>query len=133
MGSSGSFLKSGGFKSRGWEQVGTINGVKVLRKIGLNGDDKGNLPLYSNTPGTAYVLLDENGVFSQFRQYGEDRRAMFDIDFGKHKTDYKYLHFHCFKGKTRSNEPETIALPGSVIINKKMYERYKGFLKGVKL
>lgn len=133
MGSSGSFLKSGGFKGQEWEQVGAIDGVKVLRKTGLNGDDKGNLPFYSNTPGTAYILLNNNGVFRQFRQYGEDRGALFDIDFGKHKTDYEYLHIHRFSGKKRSNEPETIALPGNAIINKKLYEKYKGFLKGVKL
>lgn len=63
MGSSGSYLKSGGFASQEWEQVGAINGVKILRKIGLKKDATGNLPLYSNTSGTAYILLKPNGRF----------------------------------------------------------------------
>lgn len=133
MGSSGSYLKSGGFTSQEWEKVGEINGVKIIKKIGLKNEVKGDLPFYSNTPGTAYILLDEKGVFSQFRQYNEDRSAKFDIDFGKHNTDYKYLHIHFFNGKARSTKPETIALPGNVIINKDLYDKYKGFLKGVKL
>lgn len=132
MGSSGSYLKSGGFASQEWEQVGAINGVKILRKIGLKKDATGNLPLYSNTPGTAYILLKPNGRFHQFRQYGEDRKAKFDIDYGRHNSAKPYLHMHTYSGKDRP-EPMPITNTKGDIINKSLYEKYKGFLKGIKL
>ncbi|MBR3138328.1 hypothetical protein IKG41_03260 [Candidatus Saccharibacteria bacterium] len=132
MGSSGSYLKSGGFSSQEWEQVGTINGVKVLKKIGTKKGTKGNLPFYSNTPGTAYILLNSDGTFSQFRQYGEDRMPEFDIDYGRHDSDKPYLHMHTYNGKARS-KPTPITNEDGDIINKDLYEKYKGFLKGIKL
>ena len=63
MGSSGSYLKSGGFTYQGWEQGGVIKGVKILKKIDTKKGAMGNLPFYSNTPGTAYILLKTNGKF----------------------------------------------------------------------
>lgn len=132
MGSSGSYLKGGGFSSQEWEQVGTINGVKVLKKAGAKEGTKGNLPFYSNTPGTAYILLNSDGTFSQFRQYGEDRMPEFDIDYGRHDSDKPYLHKHTYKGKVRS-KPIPITNEDGDIINKDLYEKYKGFLKGIKL
>ena len=132
MGSSGSYLKSGGFSSREWEQVGTINGIKVLKKIGTKKRSKGNLPFYSNTPGTAYILLNSDGKFSQFRQYGEDRMPEFDIDYGRHDSDKPYLHKHTYKGKVRS-KPTPITKEDGDIIKKDLYEKYKGFLKGINL
>ena len=132
MGSSGSYLKSGGFTSQEWEQVGTIKGVKIVKKIGIKKGIKGNLPFFSNTPGTAYVLLDSGGKFSQFRQYGEDRKVKFDIDYGRHNSAMPYLHVHMYAGKTRP-KPIPITNTKGDIINKSLYEKYKGFLKGIKL
>lgn len=132
MGSSGSYLKSGGFAHQEWEQVGSIEGVKVLKKNGVKEGTKGDLPFYSNTPGTAYVLFDAKGSFSQFRQYKEDRKPAFDIDYGIHNGKLS-LHIHEFKSNGRSMEPRIIAYPNGDIINKDLYEKYKGFLKGIKL
>ena len=120
MGSSGSYLKSGGFTSQEWEQVGEIKSVKILRKIGLKKDATGNLPLYSNTPGTAYILIKPNGRFHQFRHYG------------RHNSAKPYLHMHTYSGKDRP-EPMPITNTKGDIINKSLYEKYKGFLKGIKL
>ncbi|MBQ2622979.1 hypothetical protein IJG12_01515 [Candidatus Saccharibacteria bacterium] len=133
MGSSGSYLKSGGFTHQEWEQVGSIKGVKVLKKNGTKEGIKGGLPLYSNTPGTAYILLDADGKFSQFRQYSEDRKMKFDIDYGRHNSSYEYLHIHYYDKNGHKKKTEVIALPNNVIINKNLYEKYKGFLKGINL
>ena len=132
MGSSGSYLKSGSFTGQEWEQVGIINGVKIIKKIGIKKDIKGNLPFFSNTPGTAYVLLDPDGKFSQFRQYREDRKVKFDIDYGRHNSAKPYLHMHTYANKTRL-EPIPITNTKGDIINKSLYEKYKRFLKGIRL
>lgn len=132
MGSSGSYLKSGGFTSQEWEQIGSINGVKVLREKGIKKGTKGDLPFYSNTPGTAYILSNIGGSFSQFRQYRENRMPAFDIDYGIHKGRLS-LHIHKYGSNGRSKEPKIIAYPNGAIINKNLYEKYKGFLKGIKL
>ncbi len=132
MGSSGSYLKSGGFTSQKWEQVGAIKGIKIIKKIGIKKSVMGNLPLYSNTPGTAYILLKPNGQFGQFRQYGEDRKAKIDIDYGIHKNKLS-LHMHTYNRNGREHNPIIIAYPKSSIINKNLYKKYKRFLKGIKL
>ena len=132
MGGRGAYLESGGFSIQGWKQVGTIEGVKVLKKIGTKKGSKGNLPFYSDKPGIAYILLDEDGKFSQFRQYGEDRRPEFDIDYGYHNGKIS-LHLHEFGSDGRSKNPKIIAYPNGDIIDKKLYEKYKTFLKGIDL
>lgn len=131
MGSSGSFLKQGGFTEKAWEKVGEVDGVKAIRKIGIKKGITGNLPFYSSTPGTAYILLKPNGHFSQFRQYGEDRKALFDIDYGRHESKEPFLHLHRYEGKDRP-APIPITDTKGNIINKKLYEKYKGFLKGIR-
>lgn len=129
MGSTGAFLESGGFKTQGWKEAGKMFGIKILKKK-IKGKERQSLPPFSNTPGTAYILLDPDGHFKQFRQYGEDRRPLFDIDYGKHGNEVS-LHVHYKRGKNQ--EPDIIASKEKGIINQKLYNKFKKFLKGVDL
>ena len=142
VGSSGAFLETGGFKEQGWEATGKkTHGIKVIKKIIISKKDKQSLPLFSNTPGTAYILLDENGKFNIFRQYGEDRKALFDIEYGEHQHVLS-LHIHRFDADgIREIDPDIIAYDKNhivdnymlryhnVIVDEKLYNKYKKFLK----
>ena len=103
MGGRGDYLQKGGFTTQNYHVVGTINGVKIIERINRNPKEKNNLPIMSNTPSTAYVLLDENGSFLQYRKYGSDRRALFDIDYGRHHSTDDWLHIHFYKGGREAN------------------------------
>lgn len=129
MGSTGAFLESGGFKSQGWEENGRMYSIKILKKK-TKGKERQSLPPFSNTPGTAYILLNPDGSFKQFRQYGEDRKPLFDIDYGKHDGKVS-LHIHYKRGK--DHEPDIVASKEDGIVDKKLYNKYKKFLKGVDL
>lgn len=56
------------------------------------------LPDLSNTPGTAYVAVNQNGKFHQFRQYNDDRIPKLDIDYGIDTPltgkDRRAIHIH---------------------------------------
>ena len=131
MGSTGAFLKTGGFGEQGWEDTKKrIAGIKVLRKL-TEGNEKQSLPPYSNTPGTAYILLNSDGSFNQYRQYGENRYMEFDVDYGKHGNEVS-LHIHYHTDKVRE-EPDIIASKKRGIVDKKLYNKFKKFLKGVDL
>ena len=132
MGSTGAYLETGGFKEQGWEEAGSMYGVKILRKK-TKGNEKQSLPPFSNTPGTAYVLLNPDGSFKQFCQYGEDRSLEFVIDYGRHGEKDPNLHIHRYKNGKRQSEPEIIASKEKGIINWTLYNKFKKFLKGVNL
>lgn len=132
MGSTGAYLKTGGFKEYGWEEAGSMYGVKVLKKK-TKGKEKQSLPPFSNAPGTAYILLNPDGSFKQFCQYGEDRSLEFVIDYGRHGGKYPNLHIHRYKNSQRQGEPEIIASKEKGILNQALYNKYKKFLKGVDL
>ena len=129
MGSSGAFLDSGGFSEYKWEEEGTFHGIKILVK--KNANKKPSLPFYSNTPGTGYLLLNGKGVFKQFRQFGENRKPIYDLEYNEHKHKLS-LHLHYY-ANGRQKEPIIIALPNGKIINKKLYNKFKPLLKGIKL
>ena len=132
MGSTGAYLKTGGFKEYGWEEAGSMYGIKVLKKK-TKGKEKQSLPPFSNTPGTAYVLLNPDGSFKQFCQYGEDRSLEFVRDYGRDGGKYPNLHIHRCKNGQRQGEPEIIASKEKGILNQALYNKYKKFLKGVDL
>ena len=124
MGSRGSFLESGGFKTPAkWHTVDYVEGIKVLAPI----DSKAslNLPERSNTPGTSYLLYRKNGDFDQLRVFGEDRIPQFDIDYGVHNGK-KTLHVHYYTNGVRDKNPKTLH-PGD-----SLYGKYKRLFKGVK-
>lgn len=123
MGSRGSFLESGGFSAPAkWQTVGYIDGIKVLRP--KDPKAKPNLPGFSNTPSTAYLLLRDNGEFSQLRVFDADRKPILDVDFGKH-ANKKSLHAHKYVNGDREKNPIMLK-PGNNI-----YEQYKRLFKGV--
>ena len=88
--------------------------------------------MYSKTPGTAYLLLNPEGSFGQYREYGEDRRAKLDVDYGVHGGTIS-LHIHKINKYGERGEPTIIAYPGGDIIDTNLYNKYKAILKGVKL
>ena len=127
MGSTGSFLESGGFNAPAqWHTIDYIDGIKVIDP--KDPKKRPNLPARSNTPGTTYISLnkDEGRTFNQLRVYDEKRMPVFDIDYGIHGKD-KYLHVHYFVDGKRQSEPLRLH-PGD-----DLYERYKRVFKGVKL
>lgn len=128
MGSTGAFLNSGGFGEQGWDEVGKMFGIKILQKRTV-GKECQSLPPFSNTPGTAYVLLNPDGSFKQYRQYKEDRSIDFDIDYGKHAGKVS-LHKHNGRG---DHNPTIIASKEDGIVNKSLYNKFKKFLKGLDL
>lgn len=132
MGSTGAYLETGGFKEQGWKEAGSMYGVKVLKKK-IKGNEKQSLPPFSNTPGTAYILLSPDGGFKQFCQYGEDRRLEFVIDYGRHGGAEPTVHIHRYENGKRQDEPEIIASKEKGILNQALYNKFKKFLKGVDL
>lgn len=133
MGSSGAFLDTGGFKEQKWQEVGTFHNIEILQKTSDNQNKAPSLPPLSSTPGTGYLLLSKDGIFRQFRQFGEDRKPIFDIDLGKHDGQIS-LHLHQYKNGVRdSDNPIIIASKEKGIINKTLYNKYKPILKGIKL
>ena len=123
MGSRGSFLESGGFRTPAqWHTVDYVDGIKVLKP--KNPKASLNLPERSNTPGTAYLLYRENGDFAQLRVFGENRKPEFDIDYGVH-AGKKSLHVHYYTEGVRGKYPEILHY------NDPLYEKYKTLFKGV--
>ena len=103
-------------------------GIKVLKKV--NKSERPSLPPRSNTPGTAYIRLNKDSSFRQYRQYGEDRKPLFDIEYHGHRHVLSLHIHHYYSDGSRQTEPDIIAYDKSRIINKKMYNKYKKFLKG---
>jgi len=120
MGSAGSFLESGGFKPPlKWETVNVIDGIKVIKK---KDNSNAGLPLYSNTPGTTYMLFGSDGNFRQIRKYGEDRKPIYDIDY--HKVGKKMLlHIHYYTNNIRDKEKYHKKLSNDI------YEKYENIIK----
>ena len=132
MGSTGAFLETGGFKWQGWEDTGEkLCGLKVLKKKTSNPNESQSLPLYSDTPGTAYVLLDEDGNFKQMIQYGEDRRPEFELNYGPDDNKESF-HLHRRENGKRQ-KAEIIASKEEGIVNQALYNKFKKFLKGIDL
>jgi len=96
MGGRGARMLPNGFTSQEYKAVGSIAGVKVLRKI----EGNQNIPDRSNTPGTAYIRLSDDNKFRQYREYGQDRKPVFELGYGNHKG-ITSLHVHYWEGDVR--------------------------------
>ena len=132
MGSTGAFLETGGFKWQGWEDTGEkLCGLRILKKTTSHPNERQSLPYLSNTPGTAYVQLDEDGNFRQMIQYGEDRRPEFELDYGP-DNNVESLHIHRWVNGKRQ-KAEVIASKEEGIVNQALYNKFKKFLKGIDL
>jgi hypothetical protein len=120
MGGRGMYSATGGFTRREYETVGMLEDLKVIEPIDKS-KKKANLPLYSGTPGTSYIKLDDEGHFRQLRVYGEDRLPVLDIDYGRHKPltgDEKGYHAHDWQNGKRQ--------PGRFMTDKELqrYQKY---------
>lgn len=125
MGSRGAFLESGGFsKPLRWQTVDYIEGIKVLAP--KDSRSSLSLPERSNTPGTTYIMLRQDGSFRQLITFDNDRMPIYEIDYGQH-AGVKSLHVHYYKNGDRYGSP--------VILHKgdALYKKYKNLLRGVEL
>lgn len=127
MGGRGAFLSEGGFTHEEYRVVRRIADVKVLKHIG-----KGNesLPMYSNTPHTAYIRENSKGNLDQVRFY-RGRRAMFDIDWGhghgKFKKGIPHLHVWIWHrdGTYERSEPRCLT-PKEKKVLEKLLSKIRG-------
>ncbi len=124
MGSRGSFLESGGFSAPSrWHTIGYVNGIKVLSP--KNPQASLSLPERSNTPGTAYVLYGKDGTFKQFIIFGNDRKPVYQIDYGIHQGK-KSLHVHFFSKNGDRKKPKLLRP------HHHLYKKHKELFKEVK-
>lgn len=128
MGGRSSFLASGGFGTPArWHSTGLLYGVKVLERN--DPESRTGLPGFCNTPGIAYIAVNMEGKFHQFRQYGRDRRPLFDIDYGEDTPltgrGKRELHIHEY-------DSNGVRQPGRWLTDSEM-RRYGKFFKGVDL
>ncbi|WP_346696696.1 hypothetical protein [Thermophilibacter mediterraneus] len=126
MGGRSGFLSSGGFSTPAqWHSTGLLYGVKVL----VRNDPKSRtgLPGYCNTPGTAYIAMNAEGKFHQLRQYGMDRRPLFDIDYGVDAPltgrGVRAIHIHEY-------DSDGVRQPGRWLTDAEL-RKYGKFFKGV--
>lgn len=102
-----------------YETVGEINGVKILEK--KNKSESKNLPEEAHS-SSAYLLLDDNGVFRKYREY-DKHIIKFEIEYGTHAAK-KVLHYHPYINGERQKAEK---------IPPAMTEKYKKFFKGLNL
>ena len=126
MGGRGTFA-SGNPVPYSYETVGYIEGVKVLK--GLNG--KHGLPEEAHS-SDAYIKLKPDGTFHEMRIYDKDHYLVLEIAYhpepklnGGNKSD-NVLHIHEYK---RDNFKDRTPR----LMTQKEIEKYKKYLKGVKL
>ena len=100
MGGRGAFLrKKASERIPEYKSVGIIEGIKVLKPV----KGQNNLPAMSNTPGTRYLLMDDNNNFKQLRIYDNSRHLVVDIDYGHSPNGSDILHIHFWKGGRSNN------------------------------
>ena len=107
-----------------YQTVGYIAGVKVLE--GKPGSGKHNLPEESFT-GRAYIRLDRNGNFYQYRSYGKDHYLRFEIGYHSERSidpsGKPVLHIHYYDKNFNRTKGRLLTL--------KEFKRYKKYFKGV--
>lgn len=123
MGSTGSMLESGGFKvPNQWHTVDYIDDIKVVAPN--EGNNNHGLPAISNTPGTKYILMDKDNNFHQLKKYGDNRKPLYDIDYGWHNHKLTF-HIHYYKNGVKQSKDYHV--PQSLIL--KYYNIFKGVPK----
>ena len=78
MGGNGTFLASGGFSRQEFITTKRLADIKVVKNPK---SPNASLPLYSNTPNTAYLHEDTKVHINQIRFY-RNRKVKYDIDWG---------------------------------------------------
>lgn len=128
MGGRGTY--SNGFSPQyQYETVGKIEGVKVLQPKDKSKNLK--LPEESHTAENAYVLLDRNGVFHQYREYNSNHEVVLEIGYHHEKSlgdgDVLHIHIHKLPGIDYHNDITTEKRKLTIA----EYRHYKKFFKGV--
>ena len=122
MGGNGTFAAGNIVKYR-WETVGKINGVKVLRPADSTASHK--LPEEAHK-SRMYILLKNDGTFSQMRIYDKNHKLRFEIAYHpEQKLDPSrkpVLHYHVCNGANDRSKAK--------MATAKMYEKFKQYLKG---
>lgn len=123
MGGRGTYA-SGNEVAYTYDTVDKIDGVKILEpKSGAR-----KLPEEAHSSG-AYILLDKDGVFHQYREYDSEHYLTFEIGYHPEQSIDKsrepVLHVHEYGRdfSRRTTRPLTTA----------ELEKYKKYFKGVKL
>lgn len=114
-----------------YETVGKIDDVKILQPIDKSKSFK--LPEESHTGSNRYVLLNKDGVFRQYREYNDRHEVVLEIGYhheaGLGEGDVLHIHIHKKPGVQYHTDTTTIKRRLTV----EEYEKYKKFLKGVKI
>ena len=133
MGSNGSFDQETGktLQKFDWKDTGsTLCGIKIIKKK-REGDSVG-LPTKSASPGSAYVMLDKDGKFKHYAEYGEDQIIRLRLDYGTHNSKRSF-HLHRYDRGIANGTITTIASHEKGIIDEELYNKYRRFLKGIDL
>jgi hypothetical protein len=131
MGSNGSFDPETGriLRNFGWMETGsTLCGVSVIKK---KSDGSISLPTKSATPGSAYVMLAKDGSFKHYAEYGENQKMKLRLDYGMHNGE-KSFHLHKYN-EDGSETTIIIASQNKGVVDERLYNKYKKFLKGIDL
>ena len=118
MGGRGSYAS--GNRTYEYETVGTIEGVKVVRRI--SGSNK--VPEESYT-SKAYMTLYKDGNFQRLRIFDDSHKPKFDIEYHTEQSKYKnspVLHIHTYVDGIRK--------PGRLLTTEE-YNIYKKFFVGI--
>lgn len=108
-----------------------VNGIKILRPMDSKAPFK--LPEESHTAGNAYVLLDKNGIFHQYREYDKNHKVVLEIGYhreaGLGKGAVLHIHVHKKPGVENHNDTSTEKRK----LTRDEYKKYKGLFIGVKI
>ena len=124
MGGNGSFASGINKPYNKYEEVGYIEGVKVLK--GIQGHHK--LPEESKT-SNAYIILDNKNNVRRIRFYKNNHKALYEIDYHAERNlsgnkNEKVFHYHTYKNGIRSAAKQ---------LTEKQISKYKKYFKEVKL
>lgn len=130
MGGRGTYSR-GNMVAYTYTTIGKIHGVKVLQP--KDGMKAFKLPEESHTAGNRYLLLDKDGVFHQYREYGKDHKVVLEIGYHHEKSlgkgDVLHIHVHQKPGIEFHGDFSTIKRK----LTRSEYAKYRKFFKGVKI
>lgn len=129
MGGRGTYA-SGNNVAYSYETVDKIDGVKVLKPMDSSKSLK--LPEESHS-SSSYVLLDNEGVFHQYRDYNSNHEVVLEIGYHHEralgKGDVLHIHIHQKPGIEYHNDKTT----EKRLLTRDEYNKYKKFFKGVNI
>lgn len=113
-----------------YKTVGKIGNIKILQPIDAKKSLK--LPEESHSSG-AYVLLNKDGVFHQYRQYNTEHKVVIEIGYHNERALGKgnVLHFHIHQRPGVENHSASDT--EKRLLTKTEYKKYKYLFKGVKI